>query len=243
VRFCAKLHFTLEEKTAAPLKTLNQLLTHVSNSRLFDEMTKVYQCGEAVLAHALLVEHGIFAVLFPLVHEQLQNNQYPVRTLIESALENTDARIRDDKPITPAFLFAILLWFPLLARTKKLQAEGVYPLPALEQAMAQVIMEQNQLVCIPKRFTQVMREIWLLQFRFEKRHGGRALKILEHPRFRAAYDFMALRALAGDESMALAQWWTDFQEVDEFLREDMLSKLKQPIKKKAKKRKAAPKPS
>lgn len=242
VRFCAKLHFTLEENTATPLKTLNQLLTHVSSSRLFDEMTKLYQCGEAVLAHALLVEHGIFAILFPLVHEQLQINHYPLNALIQSALQNTDARIRDDKPITPAFLFAILLWFPLLARTKKLQEEGIFPLPALEQAMAQVIMEQNQLVCIPKRFTQVMREIWLLQFRFEKRHGGRALKVLEHPRFRAAYDFMALRALAGDESMELAQWWTDFQEVDEVSQVEMLSKLAQPTKKKSKKRKTAPKP-
>jgi poly(A) polymerase len=242
VRFCAKLHFNLEENTKAPLKTLSHLLTHVSSSRLFDEMTKLYQCGEAKRAQVLLVEHGLFAVLFPLTHEQLVLSQFPVETLVDIALQNTDARIKDEKPITPAFLFAILLWFPLLARTNKLQEEGIYPLPALEQAMAQVIAEQNQLVCIPKRFTQVMREIWLLQFKFEKRHGGRAVKLLEHPRFRAAYDFMALRALAQDESMELAQWWTDFQEGDEIVQEQMLAKLKQPAKKKPKKR-AISKPS
>ncbi len=99
------------------------------------------------------------------------------------------------------------------------------PLPALEKAMSYVITEQNKRVTIPKRFSLVMREIWLLQFRFAKRTGQRAHQLLEHPRFRAAYDFLALRALAGDESMELAQWWTTFQDLDQASQIEMVKKL------------------
>ncbi|CEK10637.1 poly(A) polymerase [Legionella hackeliae] len=216
VRFSAKLHFELAEDTAAPLQTLSHLIKHVSGSRLFDEMTKLYQCGEGETVQRLLVKHGLFPHLFEQTANLLSNDEYPVNALLGIALENTDSRIRDNKPITPAFLFAVLLWFPLKARTIYLQEkEGMDPLPALEKAMSQVIMEQNRVVTIPKRFSQVMREIWLLQFRFPKRFGGRAFNLLQHPRFRAAYDFLALRALAGDEAIELAQWWTTFQESDE----------------------------
>ena len=96
-------------------------------------------------------------------------------------------------------------------------------MPALDQAMSQVISEQNQVVTIPKRFTQVMREVWLMQHRFAKRTGNRAYHLLEHPRFRAAYDFLALRALAGDESIELAEWWTKFQEVSANEQADMIA--------------------
>ncbi|RMX03407.1 polynucleotide adenylyltransferase PcnB [Legionella jordanis] len=214
IRFSAKLHFELAPETAAPLPKLSHLIRHVSGSRLFDEMTKLYQCGEAETVQRLLVEHGLFPHLF----EQTANlfaSEYPVKALLGIALENTDTRIRDEKPVTPAFLFAVLLWFPLKAQALALQeSEGLDPLPALEKAMSQVIFEQNKVITIPKRFSQIIREIWLLQFRFPKRFGGRAFNLLQHPRFRAAYDFLALRALAGDESLELAQWWTTFQESD-----------------------------
>ena len=121
-------------------------------------------------------------------------------------------------------------------RAEQLKAEGIEPLPALDQAMSQVITEQNKVITIPKRYTQVMREIWLMQFRFSKRLGHRAFNLLEHPRFRAAYDFMALRALAGDESMELADWWTKFQEVPMSEQETMIAQLAtKPPKKRAKK--------
>lgn len=240
IRFGAKLHFTLAPDTEAPLFTLSHLITHVSNSRLFDEITKLYQCGEAKTVQKWLTTYGLFAHLFPLV-ALLPPDVYPAETLIDIALENTDKRIHDQKPVTPAFLFAVLLWFPLQERTKQLQSEGLDPLPALEKAMSLIIAEQNKIISIPKRYTQVIREIWLLQYRFNKRHGGKAFNLLQHPRFRAAYDFMAIRALAGDESMDLAQWWTTFQEVDETAQHKMVADLK-PAAKRKPRRKRKPKP-
>lgn len=213
IRFSAKLHFEIAAETAAPISKLGELLSHVSGSRLFDEMIKLYQCGEAESVHKKLIQYELFHHLFPQT-AKLFDNEYPVNTLIVLALESTDVRVRDEKPITPAFLYAILLWFPLLVRVAELKDAGMDPLPALDKAMSQVISEQNKVITIPKRYTQVMREIWLLQYRFPKRAGGRAYHLLQHPRFRAAYDFMALRALAGDEEMELAQWWTEFQDAD-----------------------------
>lgn len=225
IRFSAKLHFDMAAETAEPLPSLSPLIRHVSSSRLFDEMTKLYQCGEAETVQRLLVKHGLFAQLFEQTN-RLLTSEYPVNALIGIALENTDTRIRDNKPVTPAFLFAVLLWFPLQERAASLQKEdGLDPLPALEKAMSQVIMEQNKVVTIPKRYTQIMREMWILQFRFPKRYGNRAYHLLQHPRFRAAYDFLALRALAGDESMELAQWWTTFQELSEKDQAEMISTL------------------
>lgn len=212
IRFSAKLKFEIAKTTAQPIFKLNELITHVSNSRLFDEMIKLYHCGAAETAHRLLVQYGLFKHLFPATHALL--DQHEVNALIVLALENTDSRIRSNKPVTPAFLFAILLWFPMkkIATTIE-KEEETDPLPALEQAMSIVLAEQCKLIMIPKRYTQVIREIWLLQFRFEKRTGLRAYHLMEHPRFRAAYDLLGLRALSGDESIELADWWTRFQEV------------------------------
>jgi poly(A) polymerase len=224
IRFSAKLHFHLAEETAAPLKQLGVLIRHVSGSRLFDEMTKLYQCGEAETVQRLLVDHHLFKQLFEQV-DQLLESEYPVRAFLGIALENTDTRMRDNKPVTPAFLFAVLLWFPLQSNARRLQEEGMPPLPALEKAMSLVISEQNKVITIPKRFSQVVREIWIMQYRFPRRSGNRAFNLLEHPRFRAAYDFLALRALAGDESMELAEWWTAFQDADEQAQHEMIASL------------------
>lgn len=238
VRFSAKLQFAIEEKTAAPLSQLSELINHVSGSRLFDEVTKLFQCGEAKSVLQLLIKYGFFKLLFSQTAALFDSN-YPVNELIVLALENTDTRILENKPITPAFIFAVLLWHPMLACSEQLKQEGLEPLPALEKAMSQIISEQNRVVTIPKRFTQVMREIWLLQFRFAKRSGHRAFGLLEHPRFRAAYDFLALRALAGDEAMELAQWWTTFQDTEPNEQIEMVNALTeaQPIRKPRRKRK------
>jgi len=235
VRFSAKLHFKLAPETEAPFPQISQLITHVSSSRLFDEMTKLYQCGNAEVVQKLLVRYGLFKHLCPQT-TALFHSDYPVNAFLGIALENTDTRIREDKPVTPAFLFAVILWFPMIERSKQLQSSGMDPLPSIEKSMSLVISEQNQIISIPKRYTQVIREIWLLQYRFAKRLGGRACHLLEHPRFRAAYDFMALRALAGDESMELAQWWTTFQEVDETERAKMVAQITPASPTKAKRR-------
>ncbi|WP_419418675.1 polynucleotide adenylyltransferase PcnB [Legionella sp. D16C41] len=237
IRFSAKLHFNLAADTAAPLEKLSSLILHVSSSRLFDEMTKLYQCGESETVQRLLIKYGLFEHLFAQTHA-LFDSQYPIKAFLGVALESTDARVHENKPITPAFLFAVLLWFPLLNRAASLQREEqLPPLPALEKAMSQVISEQNKVIAIPKRYSQVMREIWLLQFRFPKRWGGRAINLLKHPRFRAAYDFLSLRALAGDESLDLAKWWTTFQEAGEEEQLQMIAKLPTPTSHKSKRKK------
>ena len=242
IRFSAKLNFTISPETAAPIAELSELITHISSSRLFEEMVKLYQCGAAEAVQSQLISYGLFAHLFPRPH-QLYKSTYPINTFITLALQSTDRRIHDGKPITPAFIFAALLWFPLLQRAAELKTAGIEPLPALDQAMSTIISEQNKIVTIPKRYTQVMREIWLLQFRFSKRLGHRAFGLLEHPRFRAAYDFMALRALAGDEAVELADWWTTFQEVPLNTQQDMVDQLSAPVPAKAKRRRPKKKPA
>lgn len=225
IRFSAKLGFAIEQETAAPIKTLSGLIANISGSRLFEEMVKFYQCGKAESAQDLLVQFELFKYLFPLTHRLNENKSSPIQKFLTVSLQSTDKRIQDNKPVTPAFIFAALLWFPLLQRASELKNNGIDPLPALDQAMSFVISEQNKCVTIPKRFTQVMREIWLLQFKFEKRTGHRAFSLLEHARFRAAYDFMALRALAGDESIELADWWTTFQDVPPEQQQKMIDDL------------------
>ncbi len=236
IRFSAKLNFKLARETEAPFPEISHLITHVSNSRLFDEMTKLYQCGNAVAVQGLLMKYGLFQYLCHQTHGLL-NSSYPVNALLTIALENTDTRIHEEKPVTPAFLFAVLLWFPMIECAKELQKTGIDPLPAIEKAMSLVLAEQNKIISIPKRYTQIIREIWLLQYRFAKRLGGRAFNLLQHPRFRAAYDFMALRALAGDESMELAQWWTAFQDADEAEQTEMVAQLTPDLPKRKRRRK------
>lgn len=222
IRFCAKLEFTIAPETAAPMEQMSPLIAHVAGSRLFDEMVKLYQCGNAVKVQELLEKHGLFQQLFPATRDLFQSSS-PIKSFLMLAMESTDNRIKQDKPVNPAFIFAVILWFPLQARAKKLRDSGIDPIPAFDQAMSQLISEQNKIITIPKRHTQVMRDIWLLQFRFAKRSGQRAYHLLHNPRFRAAYDFLALRALAKDESMDLAQWWTTFQDVDEPTKEKMVA--------------------
>ncbi len=237
LRFSAKLEFDMDEATAKPIHSLIHLIQHVSPSRLFDEITKLYQCGHALKAHQLTVQFGLYQLLLPQtadVDKQFANQ----RTLIQIALENTDRRIHENKPVTPAFIFAIILWFPLIALAEKMVAEGQEPLVALEKSMSDVLSNQCQLIAIPKRFTIVIREIWLLQYRFTKRVGNRAFQLLNHPRFRAAYDFLAIRALAGDADMDIADWWTTFQEASHEDKEAMIAKMQGSPGKKRRRRRA-----
>lgn len=245
IRFAAKLNFDIEAQTLAPIASMSPLILNISSARLFEEIVKLYQCGQGVRAQEMMQSLGFFKHLFPQTAALFET--LPCEKLIQLALESTDARLKEEKPITPAFIFAVLLWFPLQATAKQLQASlSLPPLHALEQAMSKVLYDQNRLIAIPKRFIQIIREIWLLQYRFEKRLGGRAQHLLTHPRFRAAYDILSLRALAGDAPLELADWWTRFQEVDEEEKNQMVQQLLKdnPRKKRPRKRKkSASKPS
>lgn len=224
IRFCAKLGFSLEAKTESALHRLTPLLDNVSSSRLFEEVIKLYHHGHALRSQHLLEKHHIFKHLFPYTFEAIQNDA-TLKTLIDNTLKNTDNRIKNNQPVTPAFLLAVFLWRPLLTEVEFYQNKGLPPLPALEKAMNVVLSKQSKHINIPKRFTQSMREMWVLQFRFNRRHGNRAFRTLAHPRFRAAYDFLLLRTLIGEEDIALSDWWTAFQEVDESAQQEMVKAL------------------
>jgi poly(A) polymerase len=138
------------------------------------------------------------------------------------ALENTDRRIRDDRPTSPAFLFAALLWHEVLADWNRRQETGEKPIPALHEAMDEVLERQRKQLAIPRRHDAAMKELWLLQPRFEQRAGQRPFRLLEQLRFRAAYDFLLLRCESGEADVELGEWWTEFQDASEVRRAEML---------------------
>jgi poly(A) polymerase len=243
IRFAAKLHFNIAENSSKPIMDLGHLIQQVSNARLFDEVTKLWQCQEAKKVHELLTHYDIFKYLFPYTYDAMQQDEH-IQKFIENALENTDARMKEQKPTTPAFLFAVLLWYPMKNLAIQLQEEqGIHPLEALEHAMGRILNQQCKIISIPRRFTQIIREIWLLQFRFNKRVGLKPMQLMSHARFRAAYDFLLLRAIAGDESVELAEWWTKFQDCDDQAREEMVSTINTSTKPKRRRRKKAKKPN
>lgn len=216
VRFAAKLGFVIEPSTEAPIRALKSLLTGVPAARLFDEVLKLLLSGTAVSAFEKLRYYGLFAELFPATEASLAREQqaFPL-TLVLKGLENTDARIAEDKPVTPAFLFAVLLWEPVRLAAETLQKRGMAPHPALQQAAGAVVEAQLRRVSLPRRFGTPMREIWTLQPRFAHTRGKRPQRTLAHPRFRAAFDFLLLRIAAGEADPALGDWWTRYQESDE----------------------------
>jgi poly(A) polymerase len=218
IRFAAKLGFRIEPATAAPIRELAPTLLAVPPARMFEEILKLFQDGYALKTFEMLRHYDLFRFLFPMTEKSLERE---ARTLIPQALANTDARVADDKPVTPAFLFAALLWEPVSIRAATRTAQGMRPQEALERAAEEVLREQLKHIMIPKRFSVPMREIWSMQARLERRAGQAPFRLLEHKRFRAAYDFLLLRAGAGECDPELGEWWTKFQEVAEDERRDM----------------------
>lgn len=219
VRFAEKLDCEIEHSSVEAIHDLAPLLSDIPAARLFDEILKLLQAGRALDTYHALEHFDLFTPLFPLSGPLLQDKDCADRRLLEKALKNTDTRIRQRKTVTPAFLFAALLWPPVRQRFEQLQASGTPPVPAMAQAAGEVASEQAQHISIPKRFGLPMRDIWNLQLRFEQRRGQRPLRLMEHPKFRAAYDFMLLRVYAGELPEELATWWTEIQEEDEAARE------------------------
>jgi poly(A) polymerase len=220
VRLAAKLGVAIEPKTAEPIARLSSLMSNVPPARLFDEMQKLLLSGHAVETLRSLRAHGLSHGLLPLLDVILE--QPMGQKFIEAALAGTDARVREDKGVSPAFLFATLLWHEVLVTWNAAKARGERALPALFDAMDKVLEAQAKRIAIPRRFEATIKEIWALQPRFEQRAGARPFRLLEHPRFRAAYDFLVIRAEAGEAPAELAQWWTRFQEASQEEREAML---------------------
>ncbi len=214
VRFAAKLGFRLEPDTEHPIPVLAGLLEDIPPARLFEEVLKLFLAGCALQTFEQLRHYGLFARLFPQTEDCLAREEGGFPSIFVSrALANTDERVAVGKPVTPVFLFAALLWEPVRRRAAQLEAEGATALEAMQDAGDEVVARQVRRVALPRRITLPMREIWQLQIRFAgPPRGKRALRLLQHPRFRAAYDLLALRAQAGEEVQSLVDWWTEFQE-------------------------------
>jgi poly(A) polymerase len=228
VRLAAKLGLRIDKRTEEPIPRLAALMQNVPPARLFDEMQKLLLSGHAVETVRSLRAHGLAHGLLPLLDVILE--QPLGQKFIDTALAQTDERVRADKGVSPAFLFAALLWHEVLVTWKAAKERGERPLPALSDAMDQVLAAQAERIAIPRRFEATIKEIWSLQPRFEQRAGARPTRLLEHPRFRAAYDFLVLRGASGEVPEALVAWWTRFQVADEEERVTMLRPEEAPKK-------------
>jgi poly(A) polymerase len=230
VRFAAKLGFTIEPKTAGPILELGSLLRNIPPARQFEEVLKLFLGGSAAATFRLLREYRLLEHLFPGTEVALQLAEDDISlNLLEATMANTDKRIRSGKTVTPAFIYAALLWPPLQQEQARL-ATQMPANAAYAQASHQVISQQLAHTSIPKRFLIPMREIWDLQYRLPMRQGQRAWRLLDHPRFRAAYDFLLMREDAGENLDGLGTWWTRFQAIDEDERMRMVDEIsrKQP---------------
>ncbi|HEV2614807.1 MAG TPA: polynucleotide adenylyltransferase PcnB [Gammaproteobacteria bacterium] len=193
IRFAAKLDFNIEKETEKPLYEMGNLIHQIAPPRLFDETLKLFLKGHAENTFNLLLKYNLFSELFPQTD--------PKQKLLQLAMQNSDKRINEGKSLTPSFIIAVLLWQPFLDAVKN---------SSIDDAIHTVLKKQIQLMTIPKRFTLAVEDMWRLQFRMKKRHRRTVQKVATHPRFRAAYDFLLLRAESGEDVRTTADWWLKF---------------------------------
>jgi poly(A) polymerase len=228
VRFATKLNMHIAPESAEPIKRLASLMANIPPARLFEEVLKLFLSGQGLDTYKLLSEYHLFEPLFPQLAPLLLQTESRESRFVEQVLTNTDNRINTGQRVTPAFIFAAFMWYPLEERCQQLMVEGgLNHFDAFNLALNDVLHRQIQRIMIPKRFSGPIREIWQLQNRLPKRYGRRAYQMLEHPKFRAAYDFLLLRGqIEGGDLLELADWWTEFQEADEGQRKTMLQTLR-----------------
>jgi len=208
-RFEAKLGFRIEKKTAGAMKQLGFLLQDIPPARLFEEVLKLFMSGHGEASYQSLVHHELLGWLFPGTSNE-DSNLAP--KLVQLALASTDTRIAEEKPVTPAFILAALLWWPFVTEKRRLIGEGSTNLAASHEAALNVIAKQQFSTSIPKRFSGPMRDIWHLQARLPNTQGKKPEMLAGHKRFRAAYDFLLLREKSGEQLDDLGAWWTTYQE-------------------------------
>jgi len=220
VRLSAKLGITLDAATAAPIAEMKGLLENVPQARLLDEVLKMLLSGHSVdcIQHLrkMNLHHGLLPLL-DVILEQPMGEKF-----VMLALRNTDERLSQEKTVSPAFLFASLLWHEVLTAWNLRLQQGQRPVGAMHEAMDEVLARQRSRLAIPHRQDAVMKEIWLMQQRFEQRAGQRPYRLLEQPRFRAAYDFLLLRCASGEVDDQLGLWWDEFQDASDERRAEML---------------------
>lgn len=230
VRFAAKLDMTISRETAEPIPRLAALLYDIPPARLFEEALKLLQTGYSEATYRLLRECQLFQPLFPLISRNFtEYGDTYMEQMITHVLNNTDQRLRNDMQVNPAFLFAAMLWYPLLEHAQTLtQERGLSYFDAFSLAMNDILNEQCRTLAIPKRLTTLMRSMWQLQLRLSRCHKH-ASKITEHPKFHAAYDLLALRAEVENnaELQCLSHWWGEFQVAEPSHQKNMLTTLRE----------------
>jgi len=226
VRFIAKLDplgFKLEPKTAAPLVASQALLADVPQSRLFDEMLKLLQTGHSLATIAQLKKLGMARGIYPLLDLVVERAEQP---FVKAALQDTDRRVGEGKPVAPSFLLACVLWSDVATGWSERQARKQPSFPALQDAIDDVFNARIGDVSGRGKLAADMREIWMMQPRFEKRTGSTPFGLVDQPRFRAAFDFMRLRADIGEIDVVLADWWQEFSLASDAAREDLVAQLR-----------------
>jgi poly(A) polymerase len=237
IRFRAKLDLVLHADVVAPLDELAPLLFDIPPARMFDEVLKLFMHGTALDTYHELQQHGLFGYLFPSCQRCLHQGDPVTIHFIESMFRNTDLRIAQGKPVTPAFLYGALLWPTIRQQSAALIKQGIPATPARQQAATTIIEHQLKHTTIPRRFSSIMREIWELQPRLEQPQGRKPELMPDQVRFRAAYDFLLLREEAGEPTSAMAAWWTLYQDADEAQRSTLIGNLKPRRNRKRKPRK------
>ena len=222
VRFAARLKFKIDAATGAPIAVMAPLINNVPAARVFDEMLKLLMSGHALACLQQLRQQGLHHGLLPLLDVVLE--QPLGEKFVSLALANTDARIKQGKPVSPGFLFASLLWHQVLEKWRAYQAAGEYPIPALHLAADDVLNAQTEKLALQRKIASDMRDIWAMQPRFERRTGKSPYKLLEHLRLRAGYDFLLLRCGSGELDTELGEWWTAFIDGDGAEREALLAR-------------------
>ncbi|MEA3195686.1 MAG: poly(A) polymerase [Betaproteobacteria bacterium] len=238
VRLGAKLGLTLDSATREPIRRLAPLMERVPPARLFDEMLKLLLSGHASACLRQLRDVGLHKGLLPLLDVILE--QPLGERFVTLALAQTDERVLAERTVSPAFLFAALLWHEVLAAWKAHMSRGERSVAALEHAMDEVLDTQCAKLAITRKLTATMREVWVMQPRFEQRSVGRAFRLLEAPRFRMAYDFLALRAASGEVPAEIEAWWRAFQSADDETRQAMLLPDSGPTKRRRRRRRKRP---
>ena len=212
VRLAAKLRFNIHPGSAEPIPRLAPLLREASSARLFEECLKLFLSGHAESSFLGLEAHGLLPVLFPETAAALKSNRSgALRRMLLQGLRGTDARVAADEPVSPAFLFALLLWPAYCRALAELQAQGMHVVEAERRAADRVTVHQLAMVALPRRFSLPMQEVWLLQGRFAQRQRKRVMRLMAHPRFRAAFDFLQLRLVASTAHADDVAFWTEAQ--------------------------------
>jgi poly(A) polymerase len=219
-RFAARLDFRIDPATRAPIAELAPMLERIPASRLFDEMMKLLLSGHAERGVRQLRAEGLHHGILPMLDTILDDAER--QAFLHAALHDTDERVRHGQSASPAFMLACLLWFDMRAEWRRNKETGQSAQPALYDAMDAVLERQRDALAFPRRFDGTIKEIWALQARFEQRSGARPYRLLDHPRFRAGYDFLLIRARGGDAAPELADWWTRFQDADKDTQAGML---------------------